>query len=36
MEFMFDHGAVFHVNKKEDTDLEELLHELIDYGVEGR
>lgn len=34
VEFMFSHEAVFHVNKKEDTDLEELLLELIDYGVE--
>ena len=31
---MFDHQAVFHVTKKADADIEELLLELIDYGVE--
>lgn len=34
VEFMFDHQAVFHVTKKADADIEELLLELIDYGVE--
>lgn len=34
VEFMFSHEVVFHVTKKEDADLEELLLELIDYGVE--
>ncbi|MDO4790283.1 MAG: YebC/PmpR family DNA-binding transcriptional regulator [Porphyromonas sp.] len=34
LEFLFDHKCVFHVNKPEGLDLEELELELIDYGVE--
>lgn len=34
LEFLFDHKCVFHLTKKEDTDLEELELELIDYGVD--
>lgn len=34
LEFLFDHKCVFHVNKKDDTPLDELELELIDYGVD--
>ncbi len=34
LEFLFDHKAVFHVAKKEGIDNDELLLELIDYGVD--
>ncbi len=34
LEFLFDHKAVFHVVKKEGIDNDELLLELIDYGVD--
>lgn len=34
LEFLFDHKVVFHVVKKEGVDPDELLLELIDYGVE--
>lgn len=34
LEFLFDHKCVFHVQKKEDTNLEELELELIDFGVD--
>ncbi|KGL52357.1 MULTISPECIES: YebC/PmpR family DNA-binding transcriptional regulator [Porphyromonas] len=34
LEFLFDHKCVFHVNKPDGLDLEELELELIDYGVE--
>ena len=34
LEFLFDHKAVFHVTKKEGVDNDELLLDLIDYGVD--
>ena len=34
LEFLFDHKAVFHVVKKEGIDNDELLLDLIDYGVD--
>jgi len=34
LEFIFDHKCVFTVSPKENTDLEELELDLIDYGVE--
>lgn len=34
LEFMFEHKCVFHVNKKDGLDLDELELELIDYGVD--
>ena len=34
LEFLFDHKCVFHISKKDDTSLEELEFELIDFGVE--
>ena len=32
--FLFDHRCVFSFKKKEDTDMDELILELIEYGVE--
>ena len=34
LEFLFDHRCVFHVQPKEEIDQEELILDLIDYGVE--
>lgn len=34
LEFLFDHRCVFHVQPQEGVDLEEMLLEWIDYGVE--
>jgi YebC/PmpR family DNA-binding regulatory protein len=34
LEFLFDHKCVFHFNKKDDTSLEDLEFELIDFGVD--
>ncbi len=34
LEFLFDHKCVFHIMPKEDTDIESLELELIDYGVD--
>lgn len=34
LEFLFDHKCVFSIVAKEDTDLEELELDLIDYGVD--
>ena len=34
LEFLFDHKCVFHFKKKEDTSLEDLELELIDFGVD--
>lgn len=34
LEFLFDHKVVFHIVKKEETSLEDLELELIDYGVD--
>ena len=34
MEFLFDHRCVFHVQPKAEVDQEELILDLIDYGVE--
>lgn len=34
LEFLFDHRCVFHVKPNEGVDTEELLLDLIDYGVE--
>lgn len=34
VEFLFEHKCIFHILKKEGTDLDELLLELIDYGVD--
>lgn len=34
LEFLFDHKCVFKISPKEDTSLEELELELIDYGVD--
>lgn len=32
--FLFDHRCVFSFKKKEDTDMDELILDLIEYGVE--
>lgn len=32
--YLFDHKAVFTIRKKEDVDMDELILDLIDYGVE--
>ncbi len=34
LDFLFDHKVIFTVTKKEGLDVEELILELIDYGVE--
>ncbi len=34
LEFLFDHKCVFHINKKDGVELEELELELIDFGVD--
>ncbi|MFA6833789.1 MAG: YebC/PmpR family DNA-binding transcriptional regulator [Bacteroidaceae bacterium] len=34
LDFLFDHKVVFTIPKKEDLDLEELILELIDFGVD--
>lgn len=34
LEFLFDRKCVFHVNKPENIDIEELEFELIDFGVD--
>ena len=34
LSFLFDHKAVFTFKKKDDVDMEDLILELIDYGVE--
>ena len=34
LEFLFDHRCVFHVQPKAEVDQEELILDLIDYGVE--
>ena len=34
LEFLFDHRCVFHVQPKTEIDQEELILDLIDYGVE--
>ncbi len=34
LEFLFDHKCVFHINKKDGIELDELELELIDFGVD--
>lgn len=34
LEFMFEHKCVFHVNKKDGVEMDDLELELIDYGVD--
>ncbi len=34
LEFLFDHKCVFHVNKKEGVEIDDLELELIDFGVD--
>ncbi|MCD7971825.1 MAG: YebC/PmpR family DNA-binding transcriptional regulator [Candidatus Azobacteroides sp.] len=34
LEFLFDHKCVFHINRKEDVNVEDIELELIDYGVD--
>jgi len=34
LEFLFDHKCIFHTSKKEDTSMEDLELELIDFGVD--
>lgn len=34
LSFLFDHKSVFTIKKKDDIDMDELILDLIDYGVE--
>ena len=34
LSFLFDHKSVFTFKKKDDVDMDDLILELIDYGVE--